>query len=333
MKVRLCLTLALVAFLFIPNPSTNLRVHFSLVTPINGGIEEARAKLQEAYNATVEAERSGAEVSEAVKKLNDALDYIFQAESLAAQGDMEQATFLTKTSIRLSEEALVLTQELKQQAETLRYTRLIVYSAISVALLIFSVYAFFIGWRMWKRHQQKKFMEMRVRRMLGSEISSNQVKDEEKTIIVAVLSAIIIIAGLLVYVSLTPAPQEPFVSLYLLGSKKKAENYPQLLVLGKNNTFLLWVGVENFMGRIEYSSVLVKADNGTVRANPSPIEPVKRFEKVLLSEETWEFPVTMTINQLGRHRIIFELWLFNELENVFSYSGSWGNIWLDVIES
>jgi uncharacterized membrane protein len=164
-------------------------------------------------------------------------------------------------------------------------------------------------------------------------MSSNKMSDEEKAIAVAVLSAIIILAGLLVYMALTPAPQEPFVSLYLLDSEKKAENYPQLLVLGENNTFLLWAGVENFMGRIEYSSVLVKVDDGTGQVNPSPIDPVYRFEKVLLNKETGEFPITISINQTGTHRIIFELWLFNELENVFSYSKKWCSIRLDVIES
>ena len=156
--------------------------------------------------------------------------------------------------------------------------------------------------------------------------------DEEKTITVAILVAIIILAGLLVYISLTPAPQETVISIYYLDSEKKAENYPQLLVLGENNTFLLWVGVENFMGRIEYSSVLVKVDNETGQADPSPLEPVYRFEKVLLNKETWEFPITMTINQTGEHKVIFELWLFNELENVFSYSRM-VSILVDVIES
>jgi len=163
-------------------------------------------------------------------------------------------------------------------------------------------------------------------------MSANEMKDEEKAIAVAVLSAIIILAGLLVYMSLTPAPKEPFVSLYVLDSEKKAENYPHLLVMGENNTFLLWVGVENFMGRIEHSSVLIKLDDGTGHVDPSPLEPVYRFEKVLLNKETWEFPTTITINQTGQHRIIFELWLFDELDNVFSYS-DWCNIRLDVIES
>jgi ABC-type transport system involved in cytochrome bd biosynthesis fused ATPase/permease subunit len=169
MKTRPLLTLAFLIFLFmLVNPCTNLRVHSPIDIPINEGTEEAREKFQEAYNATVEAERNGAEVSEAAKKLNNALDYIFQAENHTAHGDMEQAFFWTQASIQLSEEIVGLTQELKQQAETLRYTRLIVYSAISVVLIIFVIYAFFIGRRMWKRHQQKKLMDMRIKGTLGS---------------------------------------------------------------------------------------------------------------------------------------------------------------------
>jgi len=169
MKTRLGLALAIVAFLFmLVNPCINLRVRFSLEAQINENIEEARAKIQEAYNATVEAERTGAKVSEAVEKLNNALDYISQAENRSAEGYMEQAFVLTQDSIQLSEETLALAQELKQQAESLRYTELIVYSVISVAVLILGVFAFFIGKRMWKRHQQNKFMEMRVKGKLGS---------------------------------------------------------------------------------------------------------------------------------------------------------------------
>jgi len=164
-------------------------------------------------------------------------------------------------------------------------------------------------------------------------MSSDKMGEEEKTVAVAVLSAIIVLASLLVYTLLTPVPQKPFVSIYYLNSEKKAENYPELLVLGENNTFLLWVGVENFMGKIEYSSVLVKVSNGTGQVDPSPADPDHSFEKVLLDKETWEFPMTMTMNQTGNHKLIFELWLFDEFENVFIYSRSWCSLWLDVIES
>ena len=126
---------------------------------------------------------------------------------------------------------------------------------------------------------------------------SDNAGEEEKAVAAAVLSAIIVLAGLLVYMSLTPAAKVPFVSLYYLNSEKMAKNYPQSLVLNKNNTFLLWIGVKNFMGRIEHFSILVKVDNGTGRVTPSPLDPVYRFEKVLADRETWEFPITITLNQ------------------------------------
>jgi len=340
MKTRLCLTLAVATFMIVLlNPYIRLDGYSPPITQTNKVIEEARAKLQEAYNATVEAERTGAKVSEALENLNNALDYIIQAEILAAQGNTEQTTFLTNASIQLSKDTLVLIGDLRQQAEALRYTNLIAYVAASVALVAFSLFAFFMGRRMWKRYQQKKFMRMRIKAPASSKPSSNKLKDEEKaseekTVIVAVLAAVIVLAGLLVYTSLSPAPQESFASLYLLDSEKKAEARARaLLVLGENNTFMLWVGVENFMNRIEYASVLVKVDNGSGLVDPSPVEPVERFEKVLLNKETWEFPLVLTMNQSGEHRMILELWLFNELEEVFSYTGSWCTTRFDVIES
>lgn len=170
MKKSLWLNPAFVILLFmLVNPCGNLGVHCSPETSTNEGIEEARVKFWEAYNATVEAERCGAEVSEAVKKLNDALDYIFQAQDLVIQGDMEQAFLLTQASMQVSEEALVLTRVLKQQAENLRYTRSIIYVVVSIALLVLCVCAFFIGRRLWKRRQQKKFMDMRVKGTVSSE--------------------------------------------------------------------------------------------------------------------------------------------------------------------
>jgi uncharacterized membrane protein len=169
MKKTQWLTLAVVACLLIMfNPYTNPRAKSSFQAPINEDIAEARSKFQEAYNATVEAERTGTEVSQAVRELNGALDQIFQAENLAAQGDLEKAFLSTQACIQLSEDILTLTEELKQRAEALRYTRLITYGSISAVLIILGIYAFFIGRRIWRRHQRNKFMEMRLKETLES---------------------------------------------------------------------------------------------------------------------------------------------------------------------
>ena len=301
----------------------------------NQKIEESTEKLRQAFNATATAEHMGADVHEAVANLNYALNYTRQAENLFIKGDFEQAEFLAESAIQLSEETLTLAQELEQQARTQSLIRLITPIALLILLITLGALAFWFSRRFWKRRQEEKFMEMKVKKSEGimpnaAEDTSPTSANEEKLVMVAVLSALIVIAGLLISVSLTPAPPENFTSIYILNSEKKAGDYPKVLVLNKNNTFLLYVGVENFMGRIEYGVVQVKVANGTVVGESLPEETVMDFEKILVNTETWEFPVTLTLNQTGFYRVSFELWLYDEMNTVFIYSGSKSGLWLEV---
>ena len=321
--MRICQKMMLIAIilslLFISCGLGMIAFSSSDVT-VDEGIEEARAKLEEAFNATVCAEIIGTNVDDAVKNLNTALEYINQAKNSISKGDLDQTASLTQASIQLSEETMTKVQELKVQQGLFNfYTKLVLPVVAAVILLGVGVYAFFFGRRVWKKRQEKKFMEMKVKTSnetmtdLSKDTDSHQDIDEEKMILVAVLSALIIIAGLLVYVSLTPAPQEGFVSIYILNLEKKAYNYPELLVLSKNNTFGLWVGVENGMNRIEYGIVQVKIANAS-----QPEETAFSFERILLNREIWEIPLTMTLNKTGVYRITFELWLYDEMRAVFT---------------
>src|SRR3990170_1498842 len=254
----------------------------------NQKIEESREKLMQAFNATATAEHMGADVHEAVANLNYALNYTRQAENLFIKGDFEQAEFLAESAMQLSEETLTLAHELEQQARTQSLIRLITPIAMLILLITFGALTFLLSRRFWKRRQEEKFMEMKVKKSEG--IMPNATEDtnptsasEDKLVMVAVLSALIVIAGLLISVSLTPAPPENFTSIYILNSEKKAGDYPKVLVLNKNNTFLLYVGVENFMGRIEYGVVQVKVANGTVVGEPLPEETIMNFEKILVN--------------------------------------------------
>jgi hypothetical protein len=324
------------SLLFVSVKSSMIALSFSDLT-VNEGVDEARAKLREAYNATVFAEQIGTNVDEAIKKMNKALEYINQAENLTTQGNLEQANVLTQSSIKLSDETITKGQELKEQQGLFNfYMKLVLPVVATVILLGVGVYAFFFGRRVWKKRQHKRFMEMKVKignetmTTLSKETDSHQDMDEEKMILVAVLSAIIIIAGLLVYVSLTPAPQENFVSIYILNSEKKAENYPELLVLDKNNTFLLWVGVENSMSRIEYGAVKVKIANLSASQEQQQEVTAFSFERILLNKETWEIPVTMTFDKTGVYRMTFELWRYDEMKAIFE-SGPSSGLQLEVV--
>jgi len=184
-----------------------------------------------------------------------------------------------------------------------------------------------------KRHQRKNFMEKKIKRTpQGTKSVSDN--GEEKTIILTILVALVILGALLVYlVFFTPVEKEPFSAIYYLDSEKQTENIPKTVVLGENSTFSLWVGVENQNDTTMDYLVRVKVDDGTGPVNPSPVEPTESFERTLLNEEKWEFPVTISIDQLGHNRIIFELWFFNVTKNDWDYTGNWVSLSLEAIQA
>ena len=165
----------------------------------------------------------------------------------------------------------------------------------------------------------------------GKEVDAEKSASEERMVIVAVLAGLIVVSALLVYVSLTPPIPETFASVYILNSEGMAGDLPELLVLGENNTFSLRVGVENFMGRVEYGIIYVKVANGTVLRETLPEETVMSFERILTNQETWEFPLTLTLDEKGVYRVSFELWLYDEMESVFVYSNVKSGLWLEVV--
>jgi uncharacterized membrane protein len=185
------------------------------------------------------------------------------------------------------------------------------------------IHVFFKG--TYTSRRQSRVMEKKIKRTEngGKSVSYSS---EEKTIIVTVIVALVIIGALLVNLVLTPALTEKFSTIYYLDSEKQTENLPKTVVLDENSTFSLWVGVENHNGTTIDYSVLVKYDDGKSPVDPSPVEATESFEKTLADGETWEFPVTVTIDQLGSNRVMFELWYLNGTSLKTEYTGNWVNI-------
>ncbi len=168
--------------------------------------------------------------------------------------------------------------------------------------------------------QRDNFMEKKIRKT-GKDTKSGSGISEEKVIVATILVAIVIMSGVLVWTIIDKPPTtEQFSAMYVLDSEKQANNYPRTVVLGTNSTFSLWVGVENQNDKTVEYSVQVKLDDGTPTEDPSPAEPVQVFNRTLVNEETWEFQVTINIDQPGNNRIIFEMQVFNVLENVWEYT-------------
>jgi uncharacterized membrane protein len=180
------------------------------------------------------------------------------------------------------------------------------------------------------KSQKNMFMEKKIKRTENGGKSASY-NSEEKTIIVTVIVALVIISALLVNLVLTPVPPEKFSTIYYLDSEKQTENLPKTVVLGENSTFSLWVGVENHNDTAIDYSVLVKYDDGKSPVDPSPVEATESFEKMLKDGETWEFPVTLTIDHLGSNRVMFELWYFNRTSLEPEYTGNWVNISIEAV--
>jgi hypothetical protein len=87
--------------------------------------------------------------------------------------------------------------------------------------------------------------------------------------------------------------------------------------------------VENQNGTTMTYSVLIKLDDGKAPVGPSPADPTESFEKTVVNGEIWEFPVTISIDQLGSNRVIFELWFVNG--TILEYTGSWVNLSIEAI--
>ena len=187
--------------------------------------------------------------------------------------------------------------------------------------------AFFKGFHISK--SQSRFMEKKIRRTEKGRESVSY-SSEEKIIILTVVVALVIISALLVNLMLTPMPSEKFSTIYYLDSEKRTENIPKTVVLGKNSTFQLWVGVENHNGTTIDYHVLVKYDDGRSPVDPTPIEATESFENTLANEETWEIPVTITIKKLGSNRVIFELWYMNTTTMELEYTGNWVNLSIEA---
>jgi len=179
-----------------------------------------------------------------------------------------------------------------------------------------------------------------------------RLSEDVKRAVVIFISATIIFSAL-AYVAVTPRPKEQFFQLYVLGETRMAERYypddnPNIPV-GRSVEWYL--GATNFMGSVQYVVIKVKLGNSTIKAPddvnymPSPAPVLLEFSRVLMDNETWEFPFAWIIGEvsdtgdmtcatvlvinvkdgaevrsgqvsaLNGHnlRIIFELWTFDPL--------------------
>ena len=183
----------------------------------------------------------------------------------------------------------------------------------------------------------RMFMDKTIKRTEHTKTSS-EIR-EERTIIITILLALVILGALLVKLTFfTPTETEPFSAIYYLDSEKQLTNLPTMVVLGTNNTFRMYVGVENHNGTSKNGTneqtylVQIKIDDGKGQVNPSLVEPYKTLEINVKYGDVWEEEVEIKIEKMGDNRLIFELYTIEENADPI-YTGNWVNLSVNAIEA
>lgn len=167
-------------------------------------------------------------------------------------------------------------------------------------------------------------------RKLGKSLKLN----DNKGYTIAVFLALIFVSSILIgYYLISRQPPEGYTTIYLLDDQqKKAIDYPELLVINENNTFNVWVGVENHMGERQSFKVLQKVIKGTIPSYPVDAAITSSYEETMENGEIWETPAEVSINETGSYSVIFELWIYDDNAGAFKFSYNYCVLPIEVVD-
>ena len=152
--------------------------------------------------------------------------------------------------------------------------------------------------------------------------------------VIAVITVILIVATILATIQIinNEIVIKPFSVLGLLNKDAKIGDYPREVVAG--TPIQLNVYVENHEGKTMYYKILIKLGNETSIINeitPLNAKPILELRTVLPHNKSVLIPVNITIYQsMTNLRLVFEMWIFNETKQVFTYYNRWNQLWLNV---
>jgi|WetSurMetagenome_2_1015567.scaffolds.fasta_scaffold47552_2 uncharacterized membrane protein len=166
---------------------------------------------------------------------------------------------------------------------------------------------------------------MRIRlesaKRLGRKIGLN----EEKGYAVAIFLALLIVSATVIGYFVWFRPQaEPYNTIYLLDSQKKALDYPEFLVANQNSTFNVYVNVVNHMGGSDNQTyqVLVKITPNLLGA-PVDVQPIKTYDISLRDGDGWQDSASITQDQVGSFSVVFELWHYNQDSKTYEFTANY----------
>jgi hypothetical protein len=307
-----------------------LLMFLALAAPILVGaqissLNAAENTINNAYQATLKAYNSGINTDQYIEQLNQALNLTSQAQRIA-ETDPQQAEILSNQAQFLAENV---TQQANDAVQPVSLTLPIITAIIILGLIVGGVLIYVFGpraiWRIW--FNLRKNNHVKLGRSTGN----------DKTLIItaqqvcgAILAIIIVISVFSVYQTFFPQPnREQFSEFGILGSNMKLGDYPSQVVASDPVNLYVYVG--NRMSVPMMYTVMVKLGDNTTTTDPVSAPAIQQYQQVLAINQTWIYPVNVTLTQPGENlRIIFELWYYNETQSQTQYLGLWGQIWLNV---
>ena len=152
---------------------------------------------------------------------------------------------------------------------------------------------------------------------------------------VAVAFTLTVVSSLLVgyyLISVLPSP-EGYSTIYMLDyPQKKAIDYPELIVVNENNTFNVWIVVENHMGTRQSYEVLLKVIGDMIPSFPVETDVEKSYAQTIENGETWETIAEVSVNEPGTYSVIFELWIYNNDTDALEFSHNYCVLNIEVID-
>ena len=152
---------------------------------------------------------------------------------------------------------------------------------------------------------------------------------------VAVAFALIVVFSLLVgyyLISVLPSP-EGYSTIYILDyPEKKAVNYPELIVANENNTFNVWIVVENHLGAKHSCEVLQKVIGDMIPSFPVETDVERSYAQTIENGEIWETIAEVFVSEPGSYSVIFELWIHNDETDALEFSHNYCVLNIEVVD-
>jgi uncharacterized membrane protein len=288
-------------------------------------LDAAQNSLHNAYKAILDANNAGADTNQLIEQLNQAINLTSQAQQLT-KTDPQQAEALGTQAQTLAQNITLQAIAAKQTASaTLPVIPIVAVASLLAAGVITYAYGPRVLWKIW----------FNLRKNYHIKIKSSRGNDKALVITAQQLCAVVLGITLIIAfisVSQTIFPKgasEEFSELGILGPNMKLGDYPSQIVASETVNLFVYVG--NQMGKPMLYTVMIKLGNNDTAINPANVTSIQQYQQVLPSNQTWTFPVSITLTQPGvNQRLIFELWVYNETTSQNQYHERRGQVWLNV---